>query len=252
METNINYTVVGAFVIALVAVIVLSIIWLSAGLSVDQFTPYEVFMKESVSGLAVDAAVEFNGVNVGSVKSIEISQHDPKVVVLLLKVKNNTPVTQGTRATLNMKGLTGIAYLALIDKGADTRPLIALEGQEYPVINTAPSLLLRFDTALSKLNDSLHQVSVSIQSLLDQQNLQSIKKILVNMQTTTQLMPQLMQESRSAMQSITTQTIPAANQAMTDLSIITQNLVGVSNEIKRNPAVLIRGVQPNPLGPGEK
>lgn len=252
METNINYTVVGAFVIALVAAIVMTIIWLSAGFSVDEYTNYEVFMKESVSGLALDAAVEFNGVNVGTVKNIEISKQDPKVVVLLLKVKKTTPVTEGTRATLNMKGLTGIAYLALIDKGTDTRPLTKLDGQDYPVINTAPSFLLRFDTALGKLNDSLHQVSVSIQSLLDQKNLQSIKKILVNMQATTQMMPQLLQESRSAMQSITTQTLPAANQAMMDLSVIAQNLVGVSNEIKRNPAVLIRGAQPNPLGPGEK
>ncbi len=252
METNINYTVVGAFVIALVAALVLCIVWLSAGLSADLFSNYEVLMKESVNGLAVDAAVEFNGVNVGSVKSIEISHKDPNVVVLLLKVKNTTPVTMGTRATLNMRGLTGIGYLALVDKGADPRPLIVLPPQRYPVISTAPSLLVRFDTALTKLNDSLHQVSVSIQSLLDQQNLHSIKQILQNMQETTQLMPQILQESRSAMQSITSQTLPAANQAMMDLSTITRNLVGVSNEIKRNPAVLIRGVQPNPLGPGEK
>jgi phospholipid/cholesterol/gamma-HCH transport system substrate-binding protein len=228
------------------------VIWLSAGFSVVQYTNYQVLMKESVNGLAVDAAVEFNGVNVGSVKSIEISQKDPQVVILLLDVKNNTPVTLGTRATLNMKGLTGIGYLALVDKGTDTRPLTALPGQPYPVINTAPSLFLRFDTAFTKLNDSLHQVSVSIQSLLDQTNLRSIKQILQNMQTSTQFMPQLLQESRSAMQSITNQTLPAANQAMANLSIITNNLVGVTNEIKRNPAVLIRGVQPNPLGPGEK
>lgn len=252
METNVNYTLVGAFVITFVTAIIMGIIWLSAGFTVVQYTNYLVFMRESVNGLGEDAVVEFNGVNVGKVQDIEISQKDPQVVILLLNVKSNTPVTLGTRATLNMKGLTGIGYLSLIDKGTDTRPLKALPGQSYPVINTAPSLFLRFDTALTKLNDSLHQVSVSIQSLLDQTNLRSIKQILQNMQATTQYMPQLMQESHSAMQSITKQTLPAANQAMANLSIITNNLVGVSNEIKQNPAVLIRGVQPNPLGPGEK
>lgn len=252
METNVRYTIVGAFVIVLVAAIVMSIIWMSAGFSVDDYASYEVFMRESVNGLAVDAAVEFNGVNVGTVKSIEISQTDPRVVIVLLSVKKSTPVTLGTRATLNMKGLTGIGYLALIDKGDDPRRLKALPGQQYPVINTAPSLLVRFDTALTKLNDSLHQVSMSVQSLLDPQNLRSIKQILVNMQATTQFMPQLLQESRRAMQSITTQTLPAANQAMSDLSVITHNLVGVSNEIRQNPSILIRGTQPNRLGPGEK
>lgn len=252
METNINYTIVGAFVIVLVACITLSIIWLSAGFSVDEYKIYQVFMRESVNGLAVDAQVEFNGVNVGTVKSIEISQKDPQVVILLLNVKKDTPITLGTHATLNMKGLTGIGYLALIDKGTDTRPLQALPGQPYPVINTAPSLLVRFDTAMTKLNDSLHQVSVSIQSLLDQQNLRSIKQILQNLQFATQSLPVLLQTSRSAMQTITTQTLPAANQAMINLDILTRNMASVSGEIKQNPAVLIRGMQPQPLGPGEK
>jgi phospholipid/cholesterol/gamma-HCH transport system substrate-binding protein len=252
METNINYTVVGAFVILLIASIVLSIIWLSAGFSVDQYSTYQVFMKEAVNGLATDAAVEFNGVNVGTVRSIEISHNDPQVVILLLSVKSNTPVTMGTHATLNMKGLTGIGYLALIDKGTDIRPLKALPGQPYPVIGTSPSLLVRFDTAMTRLNDSLHQVSVSIQSLLDQQNLRSIKQILVNMQSSTQYMPQLIQESRNAMNAFALQTLPAANQTMSNLSIITRNLVSVSNELKQNPAILVRGVQPGKLGPGEK
>ena len=151
-----------------------------------------------------------------------------------------------------MKGLTGIGYLSLIDKGTDTRLLRALPGQPYPVINTAPSLLVRFDTAMTELNESVHQVSVSIQSLLDQRNLRSIKQILQNMQTATQSMPMLLQSSRSAMQVITTQTLPAANQAMANLDIITRNLINVSGEIKQNPAVLVRGVQPKVLGPGEK
>ncbi len=252
METNINYTVVGTFVIVLVAFITLSIIWLSAGFSVEQYTTYEVLMKESVNGLAVDGQVEFNGVNVGTVKEIEISQQDPHVVILLLSIKSNTPITEGTRATLNMKGLTGIGYLALIDKATDTKPLKALSGQSYPTINTAPSLLVRFDTAMTQLTESLHQVSVSIQSLLDQQNLSAIKKILQTMQTATQSLPELLQTSRRAMQVITMQTLPAANQAMINLDIITRNMASVSEDIKQNPAVLIRGKQPQVLGPGEK
>ncbi|MCD6039831.1 MAG: hypothetical protein K0S27_1231 [Gammaproteobacteria bacterium] len=252
METNINYTVIGVFVILLVAVITLSVIWLSSGFSTDEYTTYQVWMKESVNGLAIDAQVEFNGVDVGTVKSIEISQKDPQVVILLLSVKKNTPITLGTNAMLNMKGFTGIGYIALIDKGTDTRPLKKLSGQLYPVINTAPSLLVRFDTAMTKLNENLHQVSVSIQLLLDQQNLHSIKQILQNMQTATQSLPALLQTSHRAMQIITMQTLPAANQALANLDVITRNMASVSGDIKQNPAILIRGMQSQMLGPGEK
>lgn len=252
METNVNYTIVGAFVIILFACIVMSIIWLSAGFSTDQYKTYEVYMRESVNGLSIDAPVEFNGVEVGEVKEIHISQKDPQIVILVLNVKSNTPVTMGTHAMLNMRGLTGLGYLALVDKGTDTRPLEKLPDQSYPIINTAPSLLVRFDTALTELNDSLHQVSVSVQSLLDKQNLRSIKQILQSMEQITLALPPLVQSSRSTMQLITTQTLPAANQAMANLDVITRNMASVSAEIKQNPAILIRGKQPQTLGPGEK
>ena len=36
METNVNYTLVGAFVIALVTATVLAIIWLSSGFSIKE------------------------------------------------------------------------------------------------------------------------------------------------------------------------------------------------------------------------
>src|SRR5690349_4086128 len=110
MDTNVNYTIVGVFVITLTTFIVLGVIWLSSGFSLGQNAYYEIYMKESVAGLNVDSVVEFNGVNVGSVKKIEIDSKDPRLVYVLLNINKTTPVTQGTKATLNTKGLTGIAY----------------------------------------------------------------------------------------------------------------------------------------------
>jgi phospholipid/cholesterol/gamma-HCH transport system substrate-binding protein len=272
METNVNYTIVGAFVIALTACIILSVIWLSSGLSTDRFTMYEVFMTESVSGLNLDSPVEYNGVNVGSVKKIELDPKNPQIVQLLLSIKNSTPITNGTVATLNVKGLTGIGFMALQDKGIDRGPLTAQEGQDYPVIKTAPSFFLRLDTAITKLNDSLRHVSDSIRLLLDQENLRSIKETLLSLKTITgtlaansqhitsilqntataskQFTP-LMDSSNHAMQIFSTQTIPAANAAVADFSVMGRDLSRVSGELKQNPAVLIRGKTPRALGPGE-
>jgi phospholipid/cholesterol/gamma-HCH transport system substrate-binding protein len=272
METNVNYTIVGAFVIALTACIILSIIWLSSGLSTDRFTTYQIYMTESVSGLSLDSPVEYNGVNVGAVKSIELNQKNPQLVELLLAIKTATPITQGTSATLNVKGLTGIAYVALQDKGTNTTPLVALQGQDYPVIKTSPSFFLRLDAAVTKLTDSLHQVSTSIRTLLDQENLRSIKETLLNIRQITetlagnskqissilhntaeaskQLMP-MMRSGNNAMQVFSTQTLPSANSAVADFSAIGNNLSSVSKELKQNPSVLIRGTTPRPLGPGE-
>jgi phospholipid/cholesterol/gamma-HCH transport system substrate-binding protein len=272
METNVNYTIVGIFVITLTAFMILAVIWLSSGLSVEQFSVFKVYMTESVSGLNIDSPVEFNGVASGAVKSIDLNTKNPQLVEVLLNIKKNIPITQGTTATLNQKGLTGIAFISLRDKGVDTQPLVRLQGQEYPVIPTSPSFFLKIDTAITKLNDSLHQVSNSIRTLLDQENMRTMKEILLNIRDFTsvlssnkahfntilqntaaasqQFLP-LVESGENAMQQMSTQTLPAANAAVANFGTITSNLSAASAEIKQNPAVIIRGKTPRALGPGE-
>jgi phospholipid/cholesterol/gamma-HCH transport system substrate-binding protein len=273
METNVNYTIVGAFVIVLLTAVVMGIIWLSSGLSTHTYAIYQVNMKESVTGLSIDSAVEFNGVNVGTVKSITLMPNDPQTVVLLLNIDTTTPVTQGTTASLTSKGLTGVSYVSLIDKGQDKKRLAAYAGQLYPIIKTIPSLFNRFDTALVRLNENISKVTEAVTTLLDQENLTSVKESLRNMRDFTQVMvsseeeittilhntatvsaqlPALLKTSASTVQTVNQETIPALNQAMTNLQEVTHNMISLTQELKQNPAILIRGRAPQTLGPGER
>lgn len=258
METNVNYTIVGLFVIIMVACFTLGVIWLSSGLTLEYYETYQVNMSESVSGLNLESPVEFNGVNVGSVKSIDIDEKNPQVVRLLLSIKSNTPITKGTNAALNVKGLTGMGFIALRDSGTDTAPLVALKGQEYPIINTTPSFLVRLDNEVTKMNAALHEVSASIQSLLDKENLRSVKKILNNFREITDTLTANRQDLRSILQHgakaseiFSAQTLPYTNDAITNIDNMTSSLLGISQEIQQNPAVLIRGKAQRTLGPGE-
>jgi len=251
METNVNYTVVGAFVISLLTIMIVIIIWLSAGLSFQKYTNYEVYMRESVSGLSPDSPVEFNGVNVGSVKKIEIDEKNPRLVALLLAIKSNTPITEGTTATLNVRGLTGIAFVALTDRGNDTRPLIVAKEQLYPIIKTAPSFFMQLDTAVTKLTNNVHEVSRSLQSLLDKDNLQNVKQVLSNLQQVTETLATNRQQFSTITHTFAIETLPSANQAIANVDSLTANLSSVSKEIKNNPSVLIRGKSQQTLGPGE-
>lgn len=265
METNINYTVVGAFVITLLASIIFAIIWLSSGFSLEHYTKYLVNMQESVSGLNPDSAVEFNGVNVGEVESINIDHSNPHSVAVLLSVKSDTPVTRGTVATLATRGLTGLVYIALKDKGIDRRPLVALKNQHYPVIPTAPSLFVRIDAALTRLTTNLETITTSIQSVLDPQNVRSIKATLLNVERITGTLAanrkQIdailnstahgMQSGANSIQMLQTQALPATYRLLNNLDEITRELSEVSAELKQNPSILIRGIAKPPLGPGE-
>lgn len=238
METNVNYTVAGLFVITLLGCIIFGIIWLSSGLSSQHYTYYRVYMQESVSGLTIDAPVEFNGVNVGAVENIKINRENPHLIQLLLKVQHDTPITRGTKAKLGMRALTGVAFILLDDRGTDQTPLTAVNGQEYPVIETEPSTLLRLDAAITEIKESFNELSASVQSLLNEHNLKSIKEILENSQKSLYLLQ--------------TQTLPAANRAAASFEDMTDDLSSVAAEIKQNPGVLIRGTEGGQVkGPGE-
>ena len=272
MDTNVNYTVVGLFVILLTAMLAVSIIWLSSGLSVHKFSTYLVYMRESVSGLTNDGPVEYNGVSVGNVKRIELDHQNPNIVVLTLKLRSDTPITISTVATLSSRGLTGITFLALKELGTDRRPIRILPGQAYPVIRSMPSLLSRLDTFMSKMGENFTRISIAVTQLLNSQNQREIRDILVNINkitdtiagerkdinlmmknftsVTQQAIP-FMQSSRNLVQLMQIETLPATNKLLLNLNTISSNLVDVSKDLKRNPSVIIRGKAQPSLGPGE-
>jgi phospholipid/cholesterol/gamma-HCH transport system substrate-binding protein len=273
MESDVNYTVAGGFVILMIAAVVIGLIWLSSGFSFGRYTNYLVYMQESVSGLNINSPVEYNGVEVGSVKNIDLYHKNPKLVELLLSIKNNTPITKGTVATLNTRGVTGITFIALKDTGKNLAPLQPTDEFPYPIINTAPSIFVRLDTALSKVSNNLQKVTEAIQSVLDKENQLYIKKmirhleqvtgtlaansqqlndILRNTATASKQLAPLIQSSMGTIKIFESQTLPVTYQVLTHLNEITNNLSQVSLEIKNNPSVLIRGTQQATLGPGEK
>lgn len=272
METNVNYTIVGIFVISLIAAIVMSVIWLSSGFKYESYTDYLLFMQESVSGLTQDSPVEYNGVAVGQVKGIKLDSKNPKLVKVLIEINSTTPITQGTIATLNTRGITGITFIALKDAGTNNTLLTPAPGRKYAVIKTGPSFFVRFDTALKEFSENFRKVSKSLQALLDKDNQRSIKQVLANLDKLTgtlannsdqlnailvntskaslQLAP-LIQSSSSTLRILEYQTLPATYRVLTNLDNTTRTLAEFSMELKQNPSMLIRGVARPTLGPGE-
>lgn len=258
MNQDANYAITGIFVIGLTFILVIGIIWLSSGLSFTQSVPYEVDMREAVSGLNVNAIVEYNGVNVGRVKKIEINHDTPRFVQLLLDINRETPITLGTRATLNTRGLTGMSYIALKDNGENTIPLKVLPHHKYPIIPTNASMFLQWDATLSRLTESIDQVSHSIQQLLNSENLAYINKTLKNFDQFSHMlvinreqMVSIIRQSNNILATVQQQTLPTLDQLVDHLNQSVINFSIISDEMRRNPSILLRGRAPVPGGPGE-
>ncbi|MBI5447968.1 MAG: MCE family protein [Gammaproteobacteria bacterium] len=257
METKFSHFIVGLFVISLTCALIIMGAWLFAKGKGHSYEPYLVYMNESVSGLNLNSPVKYNGVDVGYVAEIGLDKRNPQWVRLLLHIETGTPINTATRATMMTQGLTGIGYIGLKMDSKHATPLHTTPGDKYPVIKSAPSLFLRLDTSVSKLVQSLETISQSIGELLTTQNRKAISNTILNFDhiTTTlakhdaaferdiQSLGILLHNSAQSSQELTP-LISKLNDSATSIENLTQRLAD-------NPAILLRGQQPAPLGPGE-
>lgn len=183
METKVNYTLVGLFVLVLGAALIGGVLWLIAGETRLNTERYLVYMTESVSGLSEDAPVKYKGVDVGRI--VEIGLANSLQVRLLLEIQENTPVTRETRARLESQGVTGIGYLNLFGGDIHASSLGTPRGEDYPVIESSPSLLGRLDTTLTAMSENLIEMSAGFKSLLKEDNRRAFARTLAHLETLT-------------------------------------------------------------------
>ena len=182
MEAKVNFAVVGAFVIALGAALIGGVLWLSSGRYYGQsYATYQTYMPE-VSGLNLNAPVKYRGVDVGSVRRIVLDPSNVEEVQLTLAIAAGTPVKEDTVAILTTQGLTGIAFVDLTAGTKDSPLLQTKPGEEYPVIQSGPSLLARLDNAVTTLLAGLTRATENFNALLNEDNRRAIAKTLSDLE----------------------------------------------------------------------
>ncbi len=188
METRSNHVLVGTVTLLLLAAIMIAAFWFSR-LSEGDNKEYDVFFKQSVSGLAKGSSVNYSGVPSGQVERIELWKRDPSFVKVRISVKEGTPILQGTTATIAGVGFTGVSEIVLDGavKGAppiicpDQHPLAACP-DGVPVIPTKPGALGELLNNAPQLLERLSTLTERLTELLNDKNQQSIAAILANVE----------------------------------------------------------------------
>lgn len=112
METDRRYFIEGLFVIGSCIAAALFSMWLIGSGHRDDVL-YRIHFADSVNGLAIGDPVKFLGVDVGSVKAIALDPADPRLVQVDIRLRKDTPVKTDTKATLKLKGITGVVFIEL-------------------------------------------------------------------------------------------------------------------------------------------
>lgn len=164
METKANYALVGFFTLLVVLAAFGFVYWMAQYGRGGPTAELAIRIPGSANGLSVGSAVRFNGIAVGSVRSLQIDPDDPRYSIAFTEVQTTAPVYPSTKAVLEVQGLTGAAYIEmsggnkgeenLLKKAEETgRPavLIADQSSVTNLLATADKILQRADDAIGQI-----------------------------------------------------------------------------------------------------
>lgn len=265
MSKQANKTVIGAFVVGAVVLLVSGVLLLGGGKFFEERDTFVIFFQGSVQGLNVGAPVKFRGVNVGLVTEIKLSV-DPKDLNFLVPVyfelipdsftilggkgelqklyKNDKELLDvlikkhGLKGQLQMQSLvTGQLFINLDFYPETPIKLVGADPRYYEIPSQPTTLQILSDT-FGKIVDDLRKVSLdeviqniadTSQGLNDLVNSQTVKDSLANFNQAVLDMQRLARSAEAMVKNVDSRVAPLAKSiegTMQDTRKLVANLDG--------------------------
>lgn len=193
MESRAFTLLTGLFVIGLVAGIIAWANWLAK--EPLERVSYRVVSSVPVTGLNAQAQVRYRGISVGRVAAIGLDPKDARRILISIEVDKGLPLTRGTYAQLGIEGITGIAYVHLLDEGKDPQPAPKAEDGVIE-LQLKPSFMDAIANHAESALSEARELIASLNALLNPENRNRIATILAshdrlatNLEKITQRMP---------------------------------------------------------------
>jgi phospholipid/cholesterol/gamma-HCH transport system substrate-binding protein len=185
METKANYLMIGGFVLGVLALAFVFVFWMSNFAGGGK--RYTIIFESSVAGLTTGSSVGFNGIRMGEVQSFALNPEDARKVQVLVSVRDDTPVRENSRASIQSMGLTGGSGIQITPGTPDSPFLVATAENPVPVIQANPGAGQSvFDAGSAALNNANVFIS-KLNALLDQ-NEKSINTTMSNVEQFTTML----------------------------------------------------------------
>ncbi len=189
---------VGLFVVAGLALTVVTIIALGMTKFLDRGKTYVTFFDESVQGLNIDSPVKYRGVPIGRVSTIQVAP-DSRLIQVVMDIDKGVVIKAHSEAQLSAVGITGSMFVNLDIHPKDTpdqTPPITFE-TDYPVIPSTPSDITQVMNSLSVLYHRLLDIDIAGISERIKESLDHFNAAVDDM-----ALAELSSDARSTLQSI--------------------------------------------------
>lgn len=269
MEPRAHYVLIGLFTVVSLVGALLFALWMGRADTDSDQNYYQITFNQAVSGLAVGNTVQYNGIKVGNVSSLNLDPEDPSKVRAIIRVANNTPVTTDTRARLTLANITGSMNIQLQGGSSDSARLAGTQQDpgQIPAAKSPLSSLVDNSESMIAASDRL---LTQANQLLSDENVARVSAILINVDRLTEslaVQSENIEPLISGLGSLTTQAeravdsvnaagasarelldsggqqvMNSANQAMQSLTEISRNFLNLSDEHSGDIDGALRGL----------
>jgi phospholipid/cholesterol/gamma-HCH transport system substrate-binding protein len=182
METRAHHVLIGAFALLVLTLAAGFAMWIGKAALDREWNVFRVVFDESVTGLSVGGAVQYNGIQVGEVRRLQLDPKNPARVWATIRVGTEVPVRQDTVARLTFTGVTGVAIIQL-SGGSAQAPLLTGSEEAPGVMHAQPSALAQLLSSSEDIASTTSQVLVRINRLLSDDNMQRVARTLEHIET---------------------------------------------------------------------
>ena len=148
MKARASNLMIGSMTLAVIAAAFIGLLGYRKIHGIAQQAPLRIVFEGSASGLRKGGNVNFDGVQVGEIKSLKLD--NPRKVVALTMVDNSAPIRKDTVVGLEFQGLTGVAAISLTGGAAAAAP-VPLDVDGIPTLTADLS-------EIESIRDTLHNV----------------------------------------------------------------------------------------------
>jgi phospholipid/cholesterol/gamma-HCH transport system substrate-binding protein len=148
MKARASNLMIGTTTLALIAAAFVGLLVFQKIHGAAQRGLLRIVFEGSASGLHKGGGVNFDGVQIGEIKSLTLD--NPRKVVALVMIDNSAPLRKDTVVGLEFQGLTGVAAISLTG-GAATAPPVPLDDDGVPILTADLS-------EIQSIRDTLHNV----------------------------------------------------------------------------------------------
>lgn len=185
MENKARYTLVGFFVLTFSIAMVAFVLWLARiDINKETIREYRLYVTKSISGLKPKSIVYYKGLEIGSVKIIQVNPKNLEEIEVILSIKKPDLVKSNTFAQVESQGVTGNKIIELAGGTHDAK-LLQANSDELFVIPIKNTFLDNLTNNATNITDKADLFLSKLNAILNENNMKGIESLIENTNNTT-------------------------------------------------------------------